>query len=55
MNLYGAKQLAASIRTVRRNTVLIAEDIHEDDYLFRPAVGNRSVAEILAHIAFFKL
>ena len=36
MNLYGAKQLAASIRTVRRNTVLSAEDIHEDDYLFRP-------------------
>jgi hypothetical protein len=53
MNLYGPKQLADSIRTVRRNVVLIAEDIHEDDYLFRPIVGNRSVAEILIHIAFF--
>jgi uncharacterized damage-inducible protein DinB len=53
MNLYGPKQLAESIRTVRRNVVLIAEDIHEDDYLFRPSVGSRSVAEILNHIAFF--
>lgn len=53
MNLYGPKQLADSIRAVRRNTVLIAEDIHEDDYLFRPCVGSRSVAEILIHIAFF--
>jgi hypothetical protein len=53
MNLYGPKQLADSIRTVRRNTVLIAEDIHEDDYLYRPTVGCRSVAEILIHIAFF--
>lgn len=53
MNLYGPKQLADSIRTLRRNVVLIAEDIHEDDYLFRPTVGSRSVAEILIHIAFF--
>jgi uncharacterized damage-inducible protein DinB len=53
MNLYGPRQLADGIRTVRRNVVLIAEDIHEDDYLFRPSVGSRSVAEILIHIAFF--
>lgn len=53
MNLYGPKQLADSIRAVRRNVVLIAEDIHEDDYLFRPTVGGRSVAETLIHIAFF--
>jgi uncharacterized damage-inducible protein DinB len=53
MNLYGPKQLADSIRTVRQNVVLIAEDVHEDDYLFRPAVGSRSVAEVLIHIAFF--
>ncbi|HEX6497148.1 MAG TPA: DinB family protein [Acidobacteriaceae bacterium] len=53
MNLYGPKQLANSIYTVRRNTLLIAEDIHEDDYLYRPAGGSRSVAEILIHIAFF--
>jgi len=53
MNLYNPKHLADSIRTIRRNTVLIAEDIHEDDYLYRPTVGCRSVAEILAHIAWF--
>src|SRR6266576_1057139 len=53
MNLYGPKQLADSIRIVRRNTVLIAEDIHEDDYLFRPTVESRSVAEILVHIVCF--
>ena len=53
MNLYGPRQSADGIRTVRRNVVLIAEDIHEDDYLFRPSVGSRSVAEILIHIAFF--
>lgn len=53
MNLYGPRQLADGIRTVRRNVVLIAEGIHEDDYLFRPTVGSRSVAEILIHIAFF--
>ena len=53
MNLYGPRQLADGIRTVRRNVVLIAEDIHEDDYLFRPSVGSRSVAENLIHIAFF--
>ena len=53
MNLYGPKQLADGIRAVRGNTVLIAEDIHEDDYLYRACVGSRSVAEILIHIAFF--
>src|ERR1700757_705599 len=53
MNLYGSKQLADGIRTVRGNVVLIAEDIHEDDYLFRPTAASRSIAEILTHIAFF--
>jgi uncharacterized damage-inducible protein DinB len=31
----------------------MAEDIHEDDYLFRPTANSRSVAEILIHIVFF--
>ena len=53
MNLYGRKQLADSIREVRRNTVSIAEDVHEDDYLFRPTTDSRSVGEIVTHIAFF--
>lgn len=47
---YGPQQLADSIRTVRRNTVLIAEDIHEKDYVFRPTPESRSVSEILTHI-----
>jgi uncharacterized damage-inducible protein DinB len=53
MTLYSAKQLADSIRTVRRNTVLISEDIREDDYVFRPTPESRSVSEILIHILFF--
>lgn len=53
MNFYGAQQLADSIRAVRRNTCSIAEEVHEDDYLFRPTADSRSVAEILTHIAFF--
>jgi uncharacterized damage-inducible protein DinB len=51
MNYYGAKELAASFRTVRKNTLQIAEEIPEDKYGFRPAEGTKSVAELLAHIA----
>src|SRR6516225_7906837 len=51
MNPYGPKQLADSMRTVRKNTILIAEDIPEKDYSYRPTPESRSVAEILVHIA----
>jgi uncharacterized damage-inducible protein DinB len=51
VNYYGAKDLAASFRTVRRNTLIIAEEIPEDNYNYRPAEGTRTVAELLAHIA----
>ncbi len=51
MNYYGAKELAASFRTVRRNTILIAEDIGEEHYGFRVTPETRSVAEYLVHIA----
>ncbi len=51
MNHYGGKQLAASSRTVRKNTLQIAEDIPEDKYGFRAAPDTRSVAELLTHIA----
>jgi uncharacterized damage-inducible protein DinB len=51
MTYYGAKELARSFRTVRNNTIRIAEEIPEDKYDFRPAEGCRSVAETLAHIA----
>ena len=51
MNLFGPKQLADSVRTVRKNTILIAEDIAEKDYDYRPTPESRSVAETLIHIA----
>jgi len=51
MTYYGAKELASSFRTVRNNTIKIAEEIPENKYGFRPAEGCRSVAETLVHIA----
>ena len=51
MTYYGAKELAASLRVVRKNTLQIAEEIPEAQYGFRPAPDSRSVGELLAHIA----
>jgi uncharacterized damage-inducible protein DinB len=51
LNYYGAKDLAASFRTVRKNTMTIAQDIPEEKYGFRAAPDTRSVGELLAHIA----
>jgi len=51
MSLYGIRQLTDSVRTVRRNTIQIAEEISEEDYQYRPAPGSRSVAETLVHMA----
>ena len=51
MNYYGARQIAASFRTVRKNTLQIAEEIPEDKYGFSPAEGTKTVGELLAHIA----
>lgn len=51
MNHYGGKHLAAASRTVRKNTLQIAEDIPEDKYGFRAAPDTRSVGELLSHIA----
>ena len=51
MNYYGAKELAEAFRTVRKNTIQIAEDIPEDKYGFRPHPDSRSVAETLIHLA----
>lgn len=52
MNLYGPKHLADSMRTVRKNTIVIAEDIPEKDYGYRPTPESRSVAETHVHIAY---
>ena len=51
MNYYGGKELAESFRTVRKNTLAIAQDIPEDKYSFRAAPETRSVGELFAHIA----
>jgi uncharacterized damage-inducible protein DinB len=50
MTYYGAKELAASFRTVRNNTIQIAEEIEEKDYGFKPTPESRSVAQTLLHI-----
>ena len=50
MTYYGKNDLARSFRTVRRNTLTVAEEIPEDQYRFRPAPDSRSVAEILSHL-----
>jgi len=51
MTYYGGREMAASFRTVRSNTLKIAEEIPEESYGFTPAGGARTVAQTLAHIA----
>jgi uncharacterized damage-inducible protein DinB len=51
MPQYGGPDLASAFRTVRRNTVQIAEDIPEDKYDFVAAPGVQSVGALLRHIA----
>src|SRR5262249_30777158 len=50
MQLYGPKELATSLRTVRENTIKIAEDIPEERYGYRPTPESRSVEQLLLHI-----
>ena len=47
---YGASDLANAFRTVRKNTVQIAEDLPEDRYDFVAAPGVKSVADLLRHL-----
>ena len=49
--IYGTSNMAASFRTVRKNTITVAEDIPADKYSFKAAPDVKSVAEMLAHIA----
>jgi uncharacterized damage-inducible protein DinB len=51
MTYYGSKELAASFRTVRNNTLTIAKEIPESTYAFSPAGGCRTVGQTLVHIA----
>jgi uncharacterized damage-inducible protein DinB len=48
---YGGKDLARSYRTVRENTIKIAEEIPESKLDFSPASGVRTVRQLLTHIA----
>jgi uncharacterized damage-inducible protein DinB len=51
MNYYGGKDLAASFRTVRGNTIKLAEEIPEDKYEFRASPDTKTVGQMLVHIA----
>jgi uncharacterized damage-inducible protein DinB len=51
MNYYGGKELAAAFRTVRKNTIQIAEDVPESQYGFKPSPESRTIGQTLAHIA----
>jgi uncharacterized damage-inducible protein DinB len=51
MTYYGGKELAASFRTVRENTIKIAEEIPENKYDFRAAPDTRTIGGTLVHIA----
>jgi uncharacterized damage-inducible protein DinB len=51
MTYYGGKNLANSFRTVRKNTIAIAEEIPAEQYSFRAAPETMTVGEILAHVA----
>jgi uncharacterized damage-inducible protein DinB len=52
MTYYGGKELAHAFRTVRKNTIQIAEDIPENKYDFKASPESRTIAQTLVHIAF---
>ena len=51
MKYYSGQDMARSFRTVRNNTIRVAEDIPEEQYGFRAAPETNTVAQTLAHIA----
>lgn len=51
MTYYGSKDLAASFRKVRGNTIQAAEEIPEDKYSFKGSPETRSIGQTLVHIA----
>jgi uncharacterized damage-inducible protein DinB len=51
MTYYGAKDLAESFRTVRKNTIQIAEEIPEEKYGFQATPETRTLGKLLTHIA----
>jgi uncharacterized damage-inducible protein DinB len=51
MTSYGGKELASAFRTVRKNTIQVAEDIPESKYGFVAAAEVRTVGRMLTHVA----
>ena len=51
MLCYGGKELADAFRTVRKNTLQVAEDIPESKYDFVAAPDVRPVGKMLTHVA----
>ena len=51
MNYYGAKELTHGFSTVRKNTIIIAQEIGEEHYGFRAAPETRTIGQTLVHIA----
>jgi uncharacterized damage-inducible protein DinB len=51
MSSYGGKELASAFRTVRKNTIQVAEDIPESQYGHVAAPECRTVARMLTHVA----
>src|SRR5258708_25909917 len=51
MTAYSGKELANAFRTVRKNTVQVAEDIPESQYGHIAAPECKSVGRMLTHIA----
>lgn len=51
MTYYGAQHLSKSFRTVRDNTLKVAQDIPEAQYGHVAAEGARTVAQMLVHTA----
>jgi uncharacterized damage-inducible protein DinB len=51
MTSYGGKELASAFRTVRKNTIQVAEDIPESKYGFVAAPDVRPVSRMLTHVA----
>jgi uncharacterized damage-inducible protein DinB len=51
MDCYAGKELAEAFRTVRKNTIQVAEDIPESKYDFVAAPDVNTVRRMLAHVA----
>src|SRR5437899_12490546 len=51
MTTYGGTELANSFRTVRKNTIQVAEDIPEAQYGYVAAPECKCVGRMLTHIA----